>query len=66
MPEISRFLGIVVAIIYNDHDPPHFHVRYGSKKAISAPEFADLSWNGPVSIKTNCGEIGNSLGRVSR
>ncbi|MCG8409329.1 MAG: DUF4160 domain-containing protein [Phycisphaerales bacterium] len=33
MPEISRFLGIVVAIYYNDHEPPHFHIRYGSQKA---------------------------------
>ena len=29
MPEISRFLGIVIAIYYNDHAPPHFHARYG-------------------------------------
>jgi hypothetical protein len=24
MPEISRFLGIVVTMYFNDHDPPHF------------------------------------------
>ena len=30
MPEISRFLGIVVRMYYRDHDPPHFHARYGS------------------------------------
>ena len=29
MPEISRFLGIVIAMYYNDHAPPHFHARYG-------------------------------------
>lgn len=29
MPEISRFLGIVIAMYYNDHTPPHFHARYG-------------------------------------
>lgn len=29
MPEISRFLGIVVAMLYRDHDPPHFHAYYG-------------------------------------
>jgi hypothetical protein len=29
MPEISRFLGIVVAMFYSDHAPPHFHARYG-------------------------------------
>jgi len=32
MPEISRFFGIVVVIYYNDHNPPHFHVRYGSSR----------------------------------
>ena len=32
MPEISRFLGIVVAIYYSDHDPPHFHARYGDSE----------------------------------
>lgn len=30
MPEISRFLGLVIQMYLRDHDPPHFHVRYGS------------------------------------
>jgi len=29
MPEISRFLGIVVRMYYREHSPPHFHARYG-------------------------------------
>jgi len=29
MPEISRFLGIVIAMFYRDHAPPHFHAIYG-------------------------------------
>jgi hypothetical protein len=32
MPEISRFFGIIVAMFYNDHAPPHFHARYGDFK----------------------------------
>jgi hypothetical protein len=36
MPEISRFFGMVIAIYYNDHAPPHFHVRYGDQKAVIA------------------------------
>jgi Domain of unknown function (DUF4160) len=28
MPEISRFLGILVFMLYDDHHPPHFHARY--------------------------------------
>jgi Domain of unknown function (DUF4160) len=34
MPEISRFFGIIITLYYNDHPPPHFHVRYGTQKAI--------------------------------
>lgn len=29
MPVISRFLGIAIAILYREHDPPHFHATYG-------------------------------------
>ena len=32
MPEISRFLGIVIAMYYNDHSPSHFHARYGGSE----------------------------------
>lgn len=32
MPEISRFLGIIIYMIYNDHVPPHFHAKYGEYK----------------------------------
>ena len=30
MPEICRFLGIVVTMHYDDHPPPHFHAKYGT------------------------------------
>ena len=32
MPEISRFFGIVIAMYYNDHAPPHFHARYSGSE----------------------------------
>jgi hypothetical protein len=32
MPEISRFFGIIIAMYYNEHNPPHFHARYGDYK----------------------------------
>ena len=35
MPEISRFLGIVITMYFNDHNPPHFHVRYEEYRALS-------------------------------
>lgn len=34
MPEISRFFGIVIAMYYNDHRPPHFHASYGDHQAL--------------------------------
>ncbi len=33
MPEISRFLGIIITMYFNEHNPPHFHARYGEHKA---------------------------------
>ena len=33
MPEISRFYGIVITLYFNDHNPPHFHVRYAEHLA---------------------------------
>ncbi|MEW6620020.1 MAG: DUF4160 domain-containing protein [bacterium] len=33
MPEISRFYGIIIGMFYDDHNPPHFHARYGKDKA---------------------------------
>ena len=33
MPEISRFYGIVISMYYDDHNPPHFHARYGGDRA---------------------------------
>jgi hypothetical protein len=32
MPEISRFLGIIIYMVYNDHNPSHFHAKYGDYK----------------------------------
>ena len=32
MPEICRFYGIIVAMFFDEHNPPHFHARYGDYK----------------------------------
>jgi len=32
LPEISRFYGIIIAMFFDDHNPPHFHARYGKDK----------------------------------
>jgi hypothetical protein len=33
MPEISRFLGIVIGIYWKEHGVPHFHAKYGEHRA---------------------------------
>ena len=33
MPEICRFLGIVISMYYSEHAPPHFHAKYGEHRA---------------------------------
>ena len=40
MPEISRFYGIIILMYFDEHNPPHFHARYGSEKV--AIEVASL------------------------
>ena len=34
MPEICRFYGIIIAMFYDDHNPPHFHARYGNNNVV--------------------------------
>jgi hypothetical protein len=29
MPEICRFWGLIIFMFYDEHNPPHFHARYG-------------------------------------
>ncbi len=33
MPEISRFLGIIISMYFDEHNPPHFHIRYNEFRA---------------------------------
>jgi len=42
LPRISEFYGIVIAMFYNDHEPPHFHAIYGEYQAAIAIEAALL------------------------
>ncbi len=34
MPTISQFYGIIILMFFKEHNPPHFHVRYGDYEAI--------------------------------
>ncbi len=42
MPEISRFLGIIIAMYYNDHEPAHFHARYGDYETVIAIDTGEV------------------------
>lgn len=34
MPRLSEFYGIVIAMFYEDHPPPHFHAVYGGQRIL--------------------------------
>jgi Domain of unknown function (DUF4160) len=44
MPEISRFLGIVIRMFFagKEHNPPHFHAYYGNKSAVFSIETLEV------------------------
>jgi hypothetical protein len=33
VPRISAFYGIVIAMYFDDHPPPHFHAKYAEHQA---------------------------------
>ena len=43
MPELCRFLGVVIYINFGDHPPPHVHVQYGGSEALIDIEAIALS-----------------------
>jgi hypothetical protein len=51
MPELSRFLGMVVSMYFDDHNPPHFHVKYNDNRALIAiDDFKVLEGSLPARI----------------
>jgi len=45
---LIRFFGIVIAMFFDDHNPPHFHARYGSYSiTIKIEDFAILEGHLP-------------------
>ena len=47
MPELSRFLGIVVAMYYREHGPAHFHAIYGDFEVTVEIESGRVNGNFP-------------------
>ncbi len=51
MPRISSFLGIVIYMYFNEHNPPHFHAEYGEfKSEIDIRTMAVLNGNLPPKV----------------
>jgi hypothetical protein len=34
VPRVSEFYGIVIAMFFNDHAPPHFHAAHAGRQAM--------------------------------
>ena len=47
MAEICRFCGIIIAMFADDHNPPHFHIRYGDYDAIITIDHGIVKGNMP-------------------
>jgi len=48
MPEISRFLGIVIGMFYSEHGVPHFHAVYGEHEISVEVESGTVHGEFPV------------------
>lgn len=53
MSEICRFLGIIIAMFGDDHNPPHFHIRYGEFKALVAIDGSVIKGTMPKNVLKN-------------
>ena len=54
MPEISRFLGIVIGMFFNEHGLPHFHAVYGEYKITVEIESATVRGEFPPRALRRC------------
>ncbi len=62
MPEISRFLGIIIKMFIKEHNPPHFHAFYGEYAAVFSIETGQMI-QGDLPAKKS--SFSNSLGNYS-
>ena len=54
MPTISRFLGIVIAMYWDDHAPPHFHAKYGEYEITVNINTGVVEGNFPSALSSMC------------
>ncbi len=43
MPIISRFFGILIFMFWREHNPPHFHAKYGDDEVVVEIESGKVS-----------------------
>ena len=43
MPTISIFLGLIIQMYFDEHNPPHIHVRYQGETAVFNIQSGDLT-----------------------
>ena len=43
MPIISAFFGLLIQMYFDEHNPPHIHVRYQSDKAVFNIQSGDIT-----------------------
>ena len=48
MPIISQFYGIIISMFWDDHNPPHFHARYGEYEIIAEIKTGKVSGKFPA------------------
>ena len=63
MPEICRFFGIIITMFADDHNPPHFHVRYGDYEAIVTIDKGVVKGLPPIGSVCNRGKNPRKLNR---
>jgi len=52
MPEICRFLGVIITMYFDEHNPPHFHVRYNEYRATFEIKTLNvISGKAPVKVR---------------
>ncbi|HEX9728784.1 MAG TPA: DUF4160 domain-containing protein [Gemmatimonadales bacterium] len=58
MPEISRFLGIVISMYHREHGVPHFHAHYGEHRISVEVETGTVHGTFPIRARHHVLEWG--------
>ncbi|KAA6340422.1 hypothetical protein EZS27_011702 [termite gut metagenome] len=50
MSEICRFFGIIIVMFADDHNPPHFHIKYGDYQAVFTIDRGIIKGEIPIKV----------------